>query len=1184
MPEKNNKKKTASDSSKRKKQQAAKKRESSVRKPSVSREGRKNVKTTRNEERLIKANPRRMQRRSKIYAVLIGLILIALGVVLFLMLFTFSAADLAEDAESALNLFGFIGAHIADIILTLFGLASFVFSAVCILMGIFTIMGRQIEVTPTAIVGMILLVLGCSPLCEILFSGQMMLEHASGGALGTWSVSTALAHMPSAAFTAACIVVTIFGGLLVTDTSLKSFFLGLWKVIRWIFKTLGTAIAAPFRKTPEAAATDNALPPDNALTQLYEETTSELLGDPASDHESENVPNNAENQEEHVQKDEYVDPEGVSDVSAAQDESDADSEIKASDPVEPQEESGLEFSSEDAAEPEPKSSDVSDESSKPETLGDIMARIRRNAAPKKRAIKRSNSVPALEPEFEFDSILSPEQLHSVNKEQAQKNGEADAQPESVHTSVLGNWKPRSIVRKHVKGVSTSSEKSNESAQEMPTLALSDIHDETARKVISMPAPEVPCDMTRDLIAQLSLDDADSENSAGNSPNSSLRGNLFEALADTADFKLSRQNARHAEDSRSLMKDKNEEDSVHLNKKSDETPIPVSDELQALMAEAGFKPDIRKREAFSRLSFAEYSSPESSEYIENESVSDGDDEYVQPVRRNSFENETLDFLDNPRRKASIQNPMGGKGDGIQGSFVVTAEKKCASEAEIERAEKARIEKMGHENAYQHPPLSLLHYDPSTQKGFEFDSLKLYARKIEEKLAEYHVQGQVVQICPGPIITRFEFQPAPGTKVAKIASLSDDLMMALEIASIRILAPIPGKGVVGIEIPNEKRNTIYLKEIIGSKEFSEAKSILTIALGKDSEGEPVVSDLAKMPHLLVAGSTGSGKSVGINTMICSLLYNARPDEVKFILVDPKCLELSIYEGIPHLLVPPITTPAETAAALEWACDEMDERYRKLSAFGVRNIQGYNEQVKNPTLPRAVESMRELDEDGNPRYSHMPYIVIVVDEFADLMMTSGKEIEKSIARLAQKARAAGIHIILATQRPSTNVITGVIKANFPTRLAFRVFSYVDSRTILDTKGAETLLGMGDSLFLPPNTGILQRVHGAYVSDEEVQSIVGFLQKQGKPEYNLDITAPKDDGACEDDSEDDGEMKFDARYDEAVRIVAEARQASASFLQRRMNIGYPRAGKIIDQMQREGVIGPPNGSKQREVLIQPL
>ncbi|MBQ9395325.1 MAG: DNA translocase FtsK 4TM domain-containing protein [Proteobacteria bacterium] len=1159
MPEKKKKKVTASDSSKRKKQQTAKKRESSSRQKSVSREGRKNVKAPRDDERLAKANPRRMQRRSKIYAVLIGLVLMALGVVLFLMLFTFSAADLAENAEVALNIFGFIGAHIADIILTLFGLASFVFSAVCILMGIFTIMGKQVEITPPAIVGMILLVLGCAPLCEIVFSGQMMLDHAAGGALGTWCSSLALQHIPSAAFTAACIVITIFGGLLVTDTSLKAFFVGLWKVFRWIFKTLGTAMAAPFRKTPAVNGPENAAPSDNAIDQLYEETTSDLLGDPATDIDAEKVEETAENKDEKEDKPERVDPGNNADSAVVEDDSASEKEETAEVQDEPKDEPASE-SVQDAEPETDKSPDVSEEPAKTETIGDIMARIRKNATPKKRAIKRSNSVPAVEPEFEFDSIVPPEQLHNAGEEQLHE--EKSEQPEQPQTSVLKNWKPRSIGRKQVSGV----EKSQEKAADMPTLAISDIHDETARKVISMPAPEVPCDMTRDLIAQLSLDEADNGPEKSSKPSI----NLFEALAETADFKMARPKPADNRPDKAESKD--------------DTPILVSDELQALMAEAGFKPASKKRENPSELSFAEFSEdPELSDV--DISKDDDSEEFVQPVRRKSFENETLDFLDNPRRKPLIPQPAGERVECGNGSFVVTAEKKCASEAEIERAEKARIEKMGHENEYHHPPLSLLHYDPSTQKGFELDSLKLYARKIEEKLAEYHVQGQVVQICPGPIITRFEFQPAPGTKVAKISSLSDDLMMALEIASIRILAPIPGKGVVGIEIPNEKRNTIYLKEIIGSKQFSEAKSILTIALGKDSEGEPVVSDLAKMPHLLVAGSTGSGKSVGINTMLCSLLYNARPDEVKFILVDPKCLELSIYEGIPHLLVPPITTPAETAAALDWACDEMDERYRKLSAFGVRNIQGYNEQVKNPTLPRAIESMRELDDNGNPRYTHMPYIVIVVDEFADLMMTAGKEIEKSIARLAQKARAAGIHIILATQRPSTNVITGVIKANFPTRLAFRVFSYVDSRTILDTKGAETLLGMGDSLFLPPNTGILQRVHGAYVSDEEVQSIVSFLQKQGKPEYNLDITTPKDGEGCDDDSEDDGgDAKFDARYDEAVRIVAESRQASASFLQRRMNIGYPRAGKIIDQLQREGVIGPPNGSKQREVLIHPL
>ena len=533
-----------------------------------------------------------------------------------------------------------------------------------------------------------------------------------------------------------------------------------------------------------------------------------------------------------------------------------------------------------------------------------------------------------------------------------------------------------------------------------------------------------------------------------------------------------------------------------------------------------------------------------------------------------------------QKGAYSAASDGDNAGIA-EFSVAQEKKRPSAQELDNADKAR--RIENENKdYTLPPLSILRYEQNAQKGFEMDALRTYAKRIKEKLEEYKVFGDVINICPGPVVTRFEYLPAPGTKAAKVEGLSKDLMMALEIMSIRILAPIPGKNVIGIEIPNERRNTIYFKEIVGSGAFRNAKSLLTIALGKDSEGEPVVSDLAKMPHLLVAGTTGSGKSVGINTMLCSLLYNASPDEVKLILVDPKMLELSIYAGIPHLLVPPITTPAETAAALEWACGEMDERYRKLASFGVRNIAGYNQQLKTPTLPSAVECVKQKDENGDPIYKPMPYIVIVVDEFADLMMVAGKEIEKSIARLAQKARAAGIHIILATQRPSTNIITGVIKANFPTRLAFKVMTLTDSRVILDQRGAETLLGNGDSLFLAP-TGALTRVHGAFVSDDEVQAVVSFLSAQRQPEYNYDITAPKDDEEERPSAPQNAfdKDKLDDLFADAVEVVRDAGQASASLLQRRLGIGFNRSARLIEQMERQGIVGPARGQKPREVLI---
>ncbi len=556
-----------------------------------------------------------------------------------------------------------------------------------------------------------------------------------------------------------------------------------------------------------------------------------------------------------------------------------------------------------------------------------------------------------------------------------------------------------------------------------------------------------------------------------------------------------------------------------------------------------------------------------------------------IRTDNFamENDNAENGD-PKRpigQNAAKSPDSGNDNAGIAEFSVAEEKKRPSAQELDNADKARRLENSRTD-YTLPPLSILRYEQNAQKGFEMDALRSYAKRIKEKLEEYKVFGDVINICPGPVVTRFEYLPAPGTKAAKVEGLSKDLMMALEIMSIRILAPIPGKNVIGIEIPNERRNTIYFKEIVGSDAFRNAKSLLTIALGKDSEGEPVVSDLAKMPHLLVAGTTGSGKSVGINTMLCSLLYNASPDEVKLILVDPKMLELSIYAGIPHLLVPPITTPGETAAALEWACGEMDDRYRKLASFGVRNIAGYNQQLKTPSLPSALECVKQTDENGDPIYKPMPYIVIVVDEFADLMMVAGKEIEKSIARLAQKARAAGIHIILATQRPSTNIITGVIKANFPTRLAFKVMTLTDSRVILDQRGAETLLGNGDSLFLAP-TGALTRVHGAFVSDDEVQAVVSFLSAQRRPEYNYDITAPKDDGEEQPSAPQNAfdKDKLDGLFADAVDVVRDAGQASASLLQRRLGIGFNRSARLIEQMERQGIVGPARGQKPREVLI---
>jgi S-DNA-T family DNA segregation ATPase FtsK/SpoIIIE len=448
----------------------------------------------------------------------------------------------------------------------------------------------------------------------------------------------------------------------------------------------------------------------------------------------------------------------------------------------------------------------------------------------------------------------------------------------------------------------------------------------------------------------------------------------------------------------------------------------------------------------------------------------------------------------------------------------------------------------------------------------------------------------------VVTMYEFSPAPGVKVNKISGLADDLAMALSAIAIRIVAPIPGRGVVGIEIPNKQRETVYLKEIFDSDEFHKSGGRLPMALGKDIFGRTVVSDLAKMPHLLVAGATGSGKSVSINTMILSLLYSASPEDVRIILIDPKMLELSIYEGIPHLLLPVVTNPKKAALAFNWAVREMERRYRLMAEKGVRNIDGYNKRIhKEEQEQEALRAKGKLlveavEEDGEDlpivdpvageelEHGHLPRIVVIVDELADLMMVAGREIEESITRLAQMARAAGIHLILATQRPSVDVITGLIKANFPTRLSFKVFSRIDSRTILDTMGAETLLGMGDMLFLPPGTGALQRVHGAFVSELEVKRVVDFLQKQGAPEYDKSIleAPPPADG------DEPGDDEYDEKWDEALALVAETRQASISMLQRRLRVGYNRAARMIEKMEHEGIVGPSDGtSRPREVFI---
>jgi DNA segregation ATPase FtsK/SpoIIIE, S-DNA-T family len=472
----------------------------------------------------------------------------------------------------------------------------------------------------------------------------------------------------------------------------------------------------------------------------------------------------------------------------------------------------------------------------------------------------------------------------------------------------------------------------------------------------------------------------------------------------------------------------------------------------------------------------------------------------------------------------------------------------------------------------PSTALLH-SPAAAVALDEDELRARARLIEEKTREFEVEGNVQQIHPGPVVTTFEYKPEPGIKYSRITSLGDDLCLALEAESVRI-DRIPGKSTVGIEVPNNERATIVLRELLEASEYHLSTYRLPLALGKDHTGKIVVSDLQKMPHLLAAGSTGTGKSVSINAMILSLLFRARPDQVKMILIDPKRLELGLYQDIPHLLVPVVTEPKIAQNALRWAVTEMESRYKKLARRGVRNLEVYNDQVRQLPIP----GLNGQSEDEQEQPEPLPYIVIVIDELADLMMTAPREIEESITRLAQMARAVGIHLILATQRPSVDVITGLIKANFPARISFRVASKVDSRTILDSNGAETLLGRGDMLFLPPGSSRLMRVHGPLITEEEVMRVVEFLKKQGRPVYNERILESPEERTDLDDADGD----LDPLYDDAVKIVIDMGKASTSALQRRLRIGYGRAASLLDAMERDGIIGPPDGSKPREVLVK--
>jgi len=470
-------------------------------------------------------------------------------------------------------------------------------------------------------------------------------------------------------------------------------------------------------------------------------------------------------------------------------------------------------------------------------------------------------------------------------------------------------------------------------------------------------------------------------------------------------------------------------------------------------------------------------------------------------------------------------------------------------------------------YQLPSIALLN-EPQMRSEQADDELLSMATKLAEKCREFNVTGQIKFICPGPVVTTYEFKPDPGVKYSRVTGLVDDLCLALKAESIRI-DRMPGKPHVGIEVPNPRRETIFLREVIESRSFKESHSKLTIALGKTIDGLNYCSDLTKMPHLLIAGTTGSGKSVGVNALLLSILYRARPDEVKLILIDPKRLELGLYEDIPHLATPIIVDPKPAARALRWAVGEMERRYKELAGWGVRNIDSFNaERDRRNTV-------KDYDENGEP-WTRMPYIVIIIDELADLMMTSGHDVEDSITRLAQMARAVGIHLVLATQRPSVDVITGLIKANFPSRIAYRVASKIDSRTILDTNGAEHLLGRGDMLFLPPGSSRLLRVHGAYVDETEINKVVSHIKSQWQPDYDETITQSDEEAMGLEDS--GGER--DELFEDALRICVDMKRASTSVLQRRLRIGYGRAAALLDQMEREGLIGKADGARPRAVL----
>lgn len=534
----------------------------------------------------------------------------------------------------------------------------------------------------------------------------------------------------------------------------------------------------------------------------------------------------------------------------------------------------------------------------------------------------------------------------------------------------------------------------------------------------------------------------------------------------------------------------------------------------------------------------------------------------------FEKQRSEFVQLERKKLEDRDPV----------TIIKTKNKIKESIRVVKEKQSNL--FG-DNDAELPPLHLLDQPPNQVKVQSSETIEFVSKLIEKKLLDFGIQAKVISAQPGPVITRYEFEPAPGVKGSQITNLSRDLARALSVVSVRVVETIPGKTCMGLEIPNSTRQVVYLSEIMSSKVFADTSALLTLALGKDIAGKPEVADISKMPHLLIAGTTGSGKSVAINALVLSILYKAKPNQVKMILVDPKMLELSVYEGIPHLLAPVVTDMKQAGHALNWAVTEMEKRYKLMSTFGVRNITGFNQKLnesieKNEPLTNPFS----LDPDNPETLEEMPQILIVIDELADLMMVVGKKIEELIARLAQKARASGIHLVLATQRPSVDVITGLIKANIPSRVAFQVSSKVDSRTILDQMGAEALLGKGDLLYIGSGSNYPNRIHGAFVSDDEVHKVVNFLKSKGEPNYLEEVLNPNNTNANDLINGEDNGGERDPLYDEAVSIVLKTKKTSISYIQRNLRIGYNRAARIIEDMEKAGLVSPMQSNGNREII----